>query len=182
MEMHERLRRENEAFAALDRALSAGSGRGSTSRNANAAADEQVSGDEQVEIGNVLLEYAEFLEGEYRAREAYPFLSAVDARPKWGPDADLLAKLFQLALELGLKSDAAGYRRRLVALDRDAADAVERNFTATPALAPPRVAEVRYAHPKFGVGILVREEADALRVRFDDGERVILKARLTLVE
>ncbi len=178
MEMHERLRRENEAFAALDRALSAGSGRGSTSRTKNAAADEQVSGDEQVEIGNVLLEYAEFLEGEYRAREAYPFLSAVDALPKWGPDAELL----RLALELGLKSDAAGYRRRLGALDPDAADAVERNFTATPVLAPPRVAEVRYAHPKFGVGILVREEADALRVRFDDGERVILKARLTLVE
>jgi hypothetical protein len=200
MDARERARRDNEALAALDKAIRLGApaerrgiveGSDDASVLAElAAADERgaaaerdtVSADEQIQLGHVLIEHAEWLEAEGRAREAFPFLRAVDALPKWGEDVELLAKLYRLALELDLRDDARRFRRRLTALDPG-------EFPPQSSLPPPPPRRSsrpfppveRYSHPKFGVGTLVGREPGGLRIRFPDGERVIVEARLTRV-
>ncbi len=124
------------------------------------------------------MDWAAVLESEDRAQEALAFLRAADALPK-GPreDPDLVERLGRLAIDLGMDVEAGRYRRRLKSIAPDRLRPIGER-AATPARAEERAPEVRYRHAKFGVGTLVRREENGLRVRFDDGERVIVESRL----
>ncbi len=203
MDASERAKRELEALKWLDAATKLGEGErsrepmraapggddwadtsaGEDARSGNYG--DTVSGDEQAELAANLIEWAELLQGEARLQDAYGCLRAIDGLPR-GPrdDPEFVERLASVALELGLQREGARYRKRLTELDPKRAKALlarEKKLKAKPKPAAAKSPEVRYRHPKFGEGVLVRRETSGLRVRFADGERVIVQDRLELL-
>jgi hypothetical protein len=132
-----------------------------------------VDADEITELGHSLLEWADELEARERKREAFVFAQAVVDLGWDEHDEEVLVRLHRLASETGHAEVAARTRRRLGKRGR----AVAAIPIAPPPLAPVQ-AEIRYRHPRLGVGVLVARETNGLRVRFESGERVILEERL----
>jgi hypothetical protein len=137
------------------------------------AYERHVDADEIMELGLGLLEWADELEIRDRKREAFVFVqAAIDLG--WNDfDEEVLVRLHRLASETGHAEVAERARRRLAKRGREvAAVAVAPQFSGE------AQADLRYRHPRFGVGVLVARERDGLRVRFEDQERVILEETL----
>jgi hypothetical protein len=108
---------------------------------------------------------------------------AEQARAGPRDDPELVEQLATVALELGLERETARYKKRLSEIDPKSAKALlarEKKLKTKPKPAA-TTADVRYRHSKFGDGVLVSREASGLRVRFADGERVIVADRLELL-
>lgn len=113
-----------------------------------------------------------------RPADAYRFYAAAQRLPE-GPkdDLSLLEKLYELASTLGLHADAIRFRKRIERLfPRHVLKTPDVRVASTSDAVEAR--EVRYWHAKFGEGLLIRREAEGLRMRFASGERVIREDKL----
>lgn len=114
----ERARRESRALDAIERATRLGTRKArQLLRDVDRAGDldqlasleddardvdDTVSGDEQLELGEALLDWAEILIAEARMAEALPYLRAVEQIPKRpADDVELVEALFAVSLALG---------------------------------------------------------------------------------